>query len=367
MKGFHLGCVICGLQKGKEDKAPLNPIEVSFPLEVVALDFLTLGRPADVCQNILVVVDLFTRYAWAIPTSDQTAKVTVRALWEHVVQTFGCPLRFHLDRGPNFESALLKEFCQLYGTAKRRTTPYHPAGNGRVERMNKTLLGMLRTLERDKQDSWPEFLPELMQAYNNTIHGATGFTPSYLMFGRSLRTPVDMSLGVGVGQNKMDLKGWVQEHHQKLSWAYALAKRTMDESAKLSKQTYDSRAKATPFLAGQRVWIRDRKRQGRGKLCSWWDPMPYVMLGALGSTGLVYRVRPEQGGQEKVLHRNALKLCSLPDVGQRQPTLMEGTSTRIDPLLYSTWVAVEPDDVNGENQVRWSIRSNLGQRPLRYR
>lgn len=46
---------------------------------------------------------------------------------------------------------------------------------------------------------------------------------------------------------------------------------------------------------------------------------------------------------------------------------MEGTSTHIDPLLYSTWVAVEPDDVNGENQVRRSIRSNLGQRPLRYR
>lgn len=366
VKGFHLGCVSCGLQKGKEDKAPLNPIEVSFPLEVVALDFLTLGRPADSCQNILVVVDLFTRYAWAIPTSDQTAKVTVRALWEHVVQTFGCPLRFHSDRGPNFESALM-EFCQIYGTAKSRTTPYHPAGNGRVERVNKTLLRMLRTLERDKQDRWPEFLLELMQAYNNTIHGATGFTPSYLMFGRSLHTPVDMSLGVGAGQNRMDLKGWVQEHHQKLSWAYALAKKTMDEAATLSKQTYDSKAKATPFLAGQRVLIRDRNRQGRGKLCSWWDPMPYVVLGALGSTGLVYRVRPEQGGQEKVLHRNALKLCSLPEVGQRQPIITEGTSTHIDHLPYSMWVALEPDDVNGETQVRRSTRLNLGQRPLRYR
>lgn len=78
VKGFHLGCVVCGLQKGKNDKAPLNPILVSFPLEVVSLDFLTLGRPADSCQNILIVVDLFTRYACAIPPSDQTAKVTVR-------------------------------------------------------------------------------------------------------------------------------------------------------------------------------------------------------------------------------------------------------------------------------------------------
>lgn len=39
MKGFHLGCAICGVQKGRDDRALLNPIEVSFPLEVKALDF----------------------------------------------------------------------------------------------------------------------------------------------------------------------------------------------------------------------------------------------------------------------------------------------------------------------------------------
>lgn len=367
VKGYHLGCVACGLQKGKNEKAPLNPVLVSFPLEVVSLDFLTLGRPADSCQNILVIVDLFTRYAWAIPTSDQTAKSTVRALWEQVVQTFGCPLRFHSDMGPNFESAMMKVFCHLYDTAKSRTTPYHPAGNGRVERVNKTLLGMLRTLERDKQDRWPEFLPELMQAYNNTIHGATGFTPSYLMFGRSLWTPVDMSLGVGIGQTRKDLTGWVQEHQKKLSWAYASAKRAMDNTATLSKQTYDRRAKATPLLAGQRVWVRDRNRQGRGKLCSWWDPTPYVVLETLGNTGLVYRVRPEQGGKEKSLHRNALKLCSAAEVRHPEPIVPEETRRQLHPMPYSIWVASEPDHVNEENPVRRSVRPNLGQRPVRYK
>lgn len=105
---------------------------MSCPLEIVALDFLSLGRPNDIYQNILVMVDMFTRYAWAVPTKDQMAQTTVRVLWTNVVQTFGCPLRFHSDRGPNFESELVQEFRQLYGTTKSRTTPYHPAGNGRV-------------------------------------------------------------------------------------------------------------------------------------------------------------------------------------------------------------------------------------------
>lgn len=73
---------------------------------------------------------------------------------------------------------------------------------------------MLRTLEKEKQDRWPDFLPELMQAYNNTVHSATGFAPSYLMFGRTVRIPVDLELGVVVDQQKWGLRGWVQDHYK---------------------------------------------------------------------------------------------------------------------------------------------------------
>lgn len=42
------GCVACCLQRERvEPKAPLNPFAVSYPLEVVGLDFLSLGRPTD--------------------------------------------------------------------------------------------------------------------------------------------------------------------------------------------------------------------------------------------------------------------------------------------------------------------------------
>lgn len=191
VREFQSGCVTCSLQKDRtEPRAPLNLIEVTYPLEVVALYFLSLGRLNDNYQNILVMTDMFTRYAWAAATlqsncCDQTAK-TVRAIWSHIIQTFGCPTRFHSDQGPNFESDLMEQLCDLYGVSKSRTTPYHPAGNGRVERMNQTLLSLLRTLEAEKQRRWPEHLPELLQAYNNTVHSATGFAPSYLMFGRHL-------------------------------------------------------------------------------------------------------------------------------------------------------------------------------------
>lgn len=91
--GFQSGCVVCSLQNNRaEPRAPLNPVPVTYPLEVLALDFLSLSRPSDTYQNILVMTDMFTRYAWAVPTRDQTAKTTVCAIWPHIIQTFGCPV-----------------------------------------------------------------------------------------------------------------------------------------------------------------------------------------------------------------------------------------------------------------------------------
>ena len=80
VRQYHATCSRCQMQKvDTAPKAPLKPVIVSFPLEVIELDFLTLGRPHDLYQNILVMTDMFTRYAWAIPTRDQTARTTARA------------------------------------------------------------------------------------------------------------------------------------------------------------------------------------------------------------------------------------------------------------------------------------------------
>lgn len=73
------GCVACSLQRERvEPRAPFKPTAVSYSLEVVGLDFLSLVHHTDTHPNILVVTDLFTRYACIVPRQDQTAETTVR-------------------------------------------------------------------------------------------------------------------------------------------------------------------------------------------------------------------------------------------------------------------------------------------------
>ena len=178
-----------------------------------------------------------------------TAQTTVRALWTQVIQPFGCLAQFHSDRGPNFESALMKQLCDTYGIAKSRITPYHPAGNGSAVRFNQTLLTLL---------------------------------------------PVDIEQGVGPQQSRHELGGWVKHHQQSLSLAYSIARQRIDETAAQHKQQYDKKAKAMSLLPGEQVWVWERNRQGRGKLCTWWSAKPYVILDKMGDTGVVYRVQSKR-------------------------------------------------------------------------
>uniref|UniRef100_A0A8C2EH56 Gypsy retrotransposon integrase-like protein 1 n=1 Tax=Cyprinus carpio TaxID=7962 RepID=A0A8C2EH56_CYPCA len=192
VKEWTTTCPQCVCAKaGPEVRVPLVSILTSYPFEVVGVDYLSRGQPEDRYPYILVVTDLFSKYAFAVPTRDQSANTTAQALYNNLIQTFGCPERILTDRGASFESSLMKELCQLYGCQKSRTTAYHPQGNGACERFNQTLLGLLNSLDETSQAQWPNRLPALVQAYNNTIHSTTGITPHYVVFGRHARLPVN--------------------------------------------------------------------------------------------------------------------------------------------------------------------------------
>ena len=164
-------------------------------MELVCIDFLSLEKSKGGFENILVITDHFTRYAQAFPTRNQLAKTTAKILFEQFIVHYGFPARLHSDQGRNFESNVIKELCSLAGVKKSRTTPYHPMGNGMVERFNQTLLNMLGTLEDRQKEDWKSFVAPLVHAYNATKHDSTGFSPYFLMFGRHPRLAVDAFLG----------------------------------------------------------------------------------------------------------------------------------------------------------------------------
>ena len=134
-----LKCTRCLRRKTPSHVAPLQPIHVTQPLELVHMDYLSLEPSKGNIENVLVITDQFTRYALAYPSKTQTAQATARILWDNFICHYGFPEKFISDQGRNFESDLIKELCKIAGVKKLHTTPYHPQGIGQCERFNSTL------------------------------------------------------------------------------------------------------------------------------------------------------------------------------------------------------------------------------------
>ena len=247
--------------------APLENILTSQPMEMVALDFLTLEDGRRGAANVLVMTDHFTKFAMAVPTTNQTARTTARVFFDSFVVHYGFPSRIHSDQGRNFESRIIKELCTIAGVKKTRTTPYHPMGNGCTERFNRTLISMLRTLEEEQKQNWKRFMPQLVHAYNCTRHSTTGASPYYLLFGWQPRLAADVLLDLHTpGSGARCQTEYIKDLQKRLKVTYKVAQDAMKKAASRAKKHYDLRVRGSVPEVGDLVLVKLVGLTGKHKL-----------------------------------------------------------------------------------------------------
>ena len=135
-------------------------------------------------QYLLVIQDYFSKWPFAIPLPDQKAERIVQTLKDQVFTLVGPPHRLHSDQGRNFKSYVLLELCKAFGVTKSHTTPYHPMGDGLVERMNRSLLNLLCALVKTESD-WEEYVQLLLFVYRTTKHYTTKLSSYEILFGQN--------------------------------------------------------------------------------------------------------------------------------------------------------------------------------------
>ena len=302
----------CGCLKNKRPhnqvQAPLQELSSSSPGELVGIDLVHLEKAVGGYEYILTITDHFTRFLQTYPLRNKEAKTVAKHLFFDFMQRFGSPVRLLHDQGTEFENKLFEHLRKLMGVSRSRTTPYHPQGNGQCERMNKTILQMLRTLEESQKRNWPQHLNPLTHAYNCTRNSATGFSPYFLMFGRHPTLPIDLILNSS-RKKPTTHKDYVEKWAKTMEEAYTIASQNYRKQQQKDQARRNSKSVLGPLSAGDKVRVKNvRERGGPGKLRSYWEKEIYTVISRRGGEmSVVYDVhRPEKPDEIRTLHRNML-------------------------------------------------------------
>ena len=225
-----------------------------------------------------------------------TAQDTVKLVMRMIFALHGCPRLIVSDRGTQFDSQLWRELWEAMGTRVALATTHHPQTNGLTERLNRTLLSMIRKFTQQVAGRWAELLPLFEFAYNRSKHEQTQCTPFSVVYGEDPPVPLDYLIGKDVSAQSTVPTEFARQRQEALQAIQRILQERQERQNKDIKAREDQRRGRPQYFPGDEVLV-------------YWPPFA-------PRTTLVRKQRLRYEGPfqvEKVISDAVVQLQGLPD------------------------------------------------------
>jgi hypothetical protein len=171
--------------------SPVNIVMTEQPEQLLHMDTIGLSRVRSMGGKwyVLVIVDDYSRYSWVffLESKDEVFEhfqsLTFRLNNKH--PNYLKAIRS--DNGTEFKNALFNQFCLEHGVDQQFSTPRVPQQNGVIERKNRTLVEMDRTMldeHRTPRHFWADAISTACYISNRIfVRLILNLTPFELHFG----------------------------------------------------------------------------------------------------------------------------------------------------------------------------------------
>jgi hypothetical protein len=129
-------------------------------------------------RYLLVVIDCFSKYAWALPQKTKDAKATATTFEALLAQAAPRqPINLQTDKGKEFCNGVFKSMLERH-KIHHFTTHNEEIKAAIVERLNRTLKARLyRYFTHAHSERYLEVLPAILTSYNGAYHRSIGMAP----------------------------------------------------------------------------------------------------------------------------------------------------------------------------------------------
>ena len=308
VENWVASCVECQTRKNPKQKhrRPMTLWPSSEPFYHVSVDIMGPLPVSKGYKYILMIGDNFSRWFEAVPLVDITAQGVCLAFLEHWVSRYGVPEFLHSDNGVQFTSHLFRDMCTYLGITRTRSTPYHPQGNAKVERINRTIEDGLAKYCSDYHETWVDHLQSFMMAYRSAVHESIGHTPYKVLMGNDMRLPIDLMYPTATHTNDHSYQSLVHVRLNNYSSLFQFVRAKCNYEHRRQKVYFDKKIYGPTFSKGDLILLHSPvlKPGQVSKFKSHWSG-PYIITRKIND--LNFLVSHCSTGKVQIVHYDRIK------------------------------------------------------------
>ena len=150
-----MSCDQCNRESRTDRSLTRRPLQslnehITLPKIAMQIDLVPELPPSGGFENIVTAMDVFSRFLFAYPTSNQDTKIIAKVLINIMTKHVYLPTTLISDKGTDFMSHVIKEVAAVLGITLKHATTKHAQTIGLLEQSQASIKQalMLETGER---------------------------------------------------------------------------------------------------------------------------------------------------------------------------------------------------------------------------
>ena len=174
-----------------------NPNEyITAPEDAMQIDLVPGLPPSGGYENIVTAIDVFSRFLFAYPTSNQDAKTIAKVIINIMPKHAYLPTTLISDKGTAFLSHVIKEVAGVLVITLKHATTKHVQTIWPLEQSHASIEQALK-IETGKRNSlWHKYVSTAVLNYNTSYYTSNGCEPSRAFRERIPYKILDLKMGI---------------------------------------------------------------------------------------------------------------------------------------------------------------------------
>ena len=220
--------------------------------------------PSGGFENIVTAIDVFSRYLFAYPTSNQDAKTIAKVLINIMTNHAYLTTTLISEKGTVFMSHVIKDVAAVLGITLKHATTKHAQTIGLLDRPHASTKQSLKIGTGERRSLWHKYVSIAVLNYNTSYHKSIGCEPSRVFHGLFPYNMLDLKLRVRPQQAPIPTWQSSQDALDQTEMIYQVVRKNAMKASIKYKTYYNKKANASKPNEADYVYVLQPKANHQG-------------------------------------------------------------------------------------------------------